>query len=86
VVEAGGIGVAGVVVVVPVVVDGVVVELVDPDPELELPEVCEPPSPGRRLSVTVVSGEAAVALPTAARPRNAASARIIASLLLIRLI
>jgi len=79
VVLAGGSGAMGA-----VVVDGVgVVELVVP--EVELPAVDEPPSPGRTVSPTVVSGEA-VALPTAAKPRKAASARISASLLFIRLI
>jgi hypothetical protein len=93
---AGGVAAGGVElgVVLVVVVLGVVVVVVDGVaavvPELDSAGVvvlaCEPVMPGRSVSVTVVSGDAAVALPTAARPRKTASARISASLLFMRLI
>jgi hypothetical protein len=73
-------GVEGVV----VVVLGVVVV---PEPvALEEVPVPLPVSPGNRVSVTEPRGEAAGALPAAANARKAASARINASLLLMRLI
>jgi hypothetical protein len=91
---AGGVTAGGAVLGVVVVVDGVVVVVVEPvEPDSEgavlMPGV--PPSAGRSVSVTVVSGDAAVALPAvalpkAARPRNTASARISTSLLFMRLI
>jgi hypothetical protein len=89
---AGTTGIGGVVegvVVVVVVVDGVVVvvvEPVEPDSDGAVLVPCETVRPGRSVSVTVVSGEAAVALPTAARPRKTASARVSRSLLFMRLI
>jgi hypothetical protein len=67
-----------------VVVDGEVVEFVAPDEEPLV--LSEPPRPGSRDLVTEAIGKAAVALPTAASARKAASARISASLLLMRLI
>jgi hypothetical protein len=66
------------------VVGGEVVELVDPDEEP--PALSALPRPGSRELVTVEIGKAAVALPTTASARKAASARISASLLLMRLI
>ena len=83
---AGVVVVDGVVVVPGVVVVGVVevpaadepVEPLDPSPPLAV-------TPGSRLSVTDLRGEAAGALPTAASARKAASANISASLLLMRL-
>jgi hypothetical protein len=82
---------AGVVVVegalgVVVVAGGIAVEVADPGSEGGFAVLCEPPRAGRSVSVTEESGRAAVALPTAARPRKAASARISASLLFMRLI
>ena len=83
-----GVGVVPGVVVV--VVDGVVVVVVaapvEPDSEGAVLVPDDPPRAGRSVSVTVVSGDAAVALPTAARPRKTASARISRSLLFMRLI
>ena len=83
-------GTVGVVVVdgVVVVVEGVVV-VVDGGASVE--ELLEPVRPGRSASVTEASGSAAPALPVPALPiaaseRNAASARISASLLFMRLI
>ena len=85
-------GRAGVVVVdgVVVVFEGVVV-VVEPGGGDSVDELLDPVRPGRSVSVTEASGSAAPALAVAAPPiaaseRNAASARISASLLFMRLI
>src|SRR4029077_8083658 len=68
---------------------GVVAVVVVPEPgEVPLPPPDSPLpfSPGSRPSVTEARGDAAGALPTAASARKAASARISASLLLMRLV
>jgi hypothetical protein len=72
-----------------VVVEGGVVVVLDGGASVEEP--LEPTSPGRSTSVTEASGSAAPALPVPALPitaseSKAASARISASLLFMRLI